>query len=185
MLKICTSNRSKAAEISRILDVDGEAVSVALTEIQTLDPAVVSRAKASEAFAKLGVPVLVDDTGLSLEALNGFPGALVAWVLGSGGGELLHRMLPAGASARAIATTAIGYADLHGTEVFVGAVPGIISATPMGDQGFGFDTVFIPDGTNKTLAQMTAVEKDAISPRRLALDHLARFLAHRQSTVGI
>jgi len=179
MLKVCTSNRGKAAEICRILGLEGEAIKLALTEIQATDPAIVVRAKAAEAFAKLGEPVLVDDTGLALDALKGFPGALVAWVLESGGVELLHRMIPPGADNRAVATTAIGYADAAGIEVFVGEVLGTVLAKPLGEDGFGFDSVFVPEGRSATFAQMSQQEKDALSPRRLALDQLSRFLRER------
>jgi non-canonical purine NTP pyrophosphatase (RdgB/HAM1 family) len=175
-LHLCTSNADKAREFSEILRRPITALSLELEEIQSLDPRVVAGRKALQAFAICGAPVMVDDTGLALDALGGFPGALVTWVLRAGGVEMLHRMLPPEASAAARVTTAIGFADAAGARVFVAAVRGEVITTPRGRHGFGFDAIFVPEGQRRTLAELGSRAKNAMSSRRLALDQMVTFL---------
>ncbi|ESQ89786.1 hypothetical protein ABENE_13670 [Asticcacaulis benevestitus DSM 16100 = ATCC BAA-896] len=149
-----------------------EAVAIDLTEIQALDTKSVSLFKAKEAYQRLQRTVIVDDTSLGLVALNGFPGALITWALKAGGNEILHRMLPPGAAPDALISTSIGYCDGERTEVVTGEVKGTVSQVSRGANGFGFDSIFIPEGESRTLAEMPDAEKDALSSRRLAIDAL-------------
>lgn len=178
-ITLCTGNANKLREVSRILGLPLESADPGIEEIQALDSLDVCRRKAAEAFALLRRPVLVDDTALHLDALGGFPGALVTWVIESGGPSLLHRLLPAAASPAALAVTAIGYADETGVEVFGGNLRGHVVAEPRGGEGFGFDPVFVPEGEQRTLAEMSAAEKDGLSPRGRALAQVAAFLRTR------
>jgi non-canonical purine NTP pyrophosphatase (RdgB/HAM1 family) len=180
-ISICTTNKSKVREFERILVRSLDPVSLEVDEPQTLDTGVACRAKAEAAFQKLGRPVVVDDTGFELEAISGFPGALVTWAINAGSTRLLHRMIPDGGTDRATVVTAIGYADVDRVEVFIGRLEGRVIAEPRGSNGFGFDEVFIPIGQERTLAEMSDEEKDAVSPRGLALRALADFL-HARST---
>lgn len=178
-ITICTSNEGKRAECERILGVPLVSMPAEIDEIQDTDPEVVCREKARCAFALLGRPVIVDDTGFGLAALGGFPGALVTWATEAGGNEILHRMLPEGASTDAEVVTAIGFAEATGVHVFVGRGRGTVLAQPRGSQGFGFDGIFIPEGETRTLAEMDDASKDAISPRGRALALFANFLRIR------
>lgn len=175
-LSICTTNAGKRREFERLLKLDLTAVAYDLDEIQSLDPRKVCRAKAAAAYAALGTPVLVDDSGFELGALNGFPGALVTWVIEAGGSALLHRLLPPSADPSATAVTAIAFADATGVSVFADTLGGMVIAEPRGENGFGFDDVFIAQGEHRTLAEMSDAEKDAISPRGRALAALATHL---------
>lgn len=178
-IRFCTTNSGKLAEARRILNCDIEAIRISLDEIQSLESAAVAAHKARQAHDAIGLPVMVDDTSLDLDALGGFPGALIAWVLKSGGLELVHRLLPENVDAAASTSTAIAYADGKGVEVFTAKLPGHVIAKPRGTNGFGFDSIFVPIGTNKTLAEMTNDEKDAVSPRAGALEHLKNYLLFR------
>lgn len=178
-IAICTSNEGKRAECERILGVALVSTPAKIDEIQGIDAEAVCRDKAARAFELIGRPLIVDDTGLGLDALGGFPGALITWATGAGGNEILHRMLPDGARADAEVVTAIGFADAGGVHVFVGRSRGTVLEHPRGDQGFGFDEIFVPDGGSRSLAEMDAAEKDSISPRSQALAALAAFLRSR------
>lgn len=178
-IAICTSNVTKRIECARILGIAVESHAIHVDEIQTLDCAEVCRRKAADAYAKLQKPVIVDDTGLGLVALGGFPGALVLWALEASDLGLLYRMLPPGASDVAIATTVIGYADSQGVDVFSASLHGRILAEPRGIGGFGFDPIFVPDGQIRTFAEMTDSEKDEFSPRATALRSLREALEAR------
>jgi XTP/dITP diphosphohydrolase len=80
-LVIVTGNKGKANEIAIITGFTVEAKNIDIPEIQSLDIESVAREKALAAYEILKRPVVVDDTGMSIEALNGLPGALVAWFL--------------------------------------------------------------------------------------------------------
>jgi inosine/xanthosine triphosphate pyrophosphatase family protein len=79
-ITLITGNAGKAAEYAAMLGVEVIPATVELSEVQSLDVAHVAARKAADAFAQIGEPVLVDDTGLSIEAWNGLPGA---WSRGS------------------------------------------------------------------------------------------------------
>ena len=117
--------------------------------------------------------MLVEDSGLAIEAWGGFPGALVKWVEKSAGLEALARMLDAFPDRSAVAVCAIAYCD--GGEVVTarGEVRGTIAPEPRGSGGFGWDVLFVPEGEERTFAEMSAAEKDGVSHRRRAWDALA------------
>ena len=175
-IKICTTNTNKIREFGRILGFSPEPVDLVLEEIQTLNTEEVCRKKAAAAFAEIRQPVLVDDTGFELASLGGFPGALVTWAINAGTTKILHRMLPADSDKNATIITAIGYATAAGVFVFSGRLEGLVIATPRGRNGFGFDDIFVPAGETRTLAEMSDAEKDAVSPRSVALQSLATFI---------
>lgn len=120
--------------------------------------------------------MLVDDTGLTLSAWNGLPGALVAWFLDSVGAQGLLDMAASVTDRTATVTTALGYADADGVRVFTGTLQGVLTTERRGQGGFGYDSIFAPDGGNLTFAEMTSDQKNAISHRRLAVDALRQGL---------
>src|SRR4051812_29297309 len=88
---LVTGNAGKIAEARLAMGTDLEAVEVDLPEIQSLDYLEVLRAKAAEAWRHVGRPLVVEEAGLDLAALNGFPGPLVKWMLQAVGAEGLSR----------------------------------------------------------------------------------------------
>ncbi len=80
-IALITGNVGKAAEYAAMLGIDVTPAKAELTEVQSLDVAHVAARKAADAYAQLGERVLVNDTGLTIHAWNGLPGALVAWFL--------------------------------------------------------------------------------------------------------
>lgn len=167
-LIIASGNQGKIAEFSRLLARDIAGKKLVLPEIQSTDVRKVARAKAEAAYAQLGTPVFVDDTGLYIDAWNQLPGALIAWFLDNVGNEGILKMLEGWKVRSARVVTALGYCDEHGSRVFVGELTGSIADVPRGDNGFGYDPIFIPEGTTKTFAEMTDAEKDAVSMRARA-----------------
>lgn len=178
-IALVTGNKNKAAEVSAILGLDIEPVNLELDEIQAIDVADVALAKAKSAFDKLGRAVIVDDTGMSIAALNGLPGAFVAWFLDALGPSGILDLLAGKTDRSASVKTCIGYADSSGVEIFTGEVFGSISTEERGTNGFGYDPIFVPAGEDKTYAQMSAEEKNATSMRRQALIKLKEYLASR------
>jgi non-canonical purine NTP pyrophosphatase (RdgB/HAM1 family) len=155
-----TTNEHKRREVEGILGVElGRAALGAqdVPEVQALDFAEVATRKARFAYEALGkpsYPVLVEDSGLVIGAWNGLPGALTKWFLSSVGNEGLLRML-CGGDRRARAVCAVAVAGRGGeVRVFRGEVEGALAPEPRGEDGFGWDPIFVPEGSHLTYAQM-------------------------------
>ena len=177
-IALITGNAGKAAEYAAMLGIDVTPAKAELTEVQSLDVAVVATRKVSDAYTQLGEPVLVDDTGLTVHAWNGLPGALVAWFLDTVGAQGILNMAAGLTDRRAAVSTALGYATADGVRVFQGTVNGTLATEPRGTSGFGYDAIFIPDTDpgHRTYAQMTSEEKNKISHRRRAVDEMRSVL---------
>jgi len=179
-LVFVTSNLGKLREAERVLGTRLEHRALDLPEIQSLDLEEVVRAKAREAHRRLGAPVLVEDTSLELVGLGGFPGPLVRWLLASVGPEGIARIAHAFSDPRAVARCLACAVDGSEEVLGLGEVRGTIAERPRGRRGFGWDSVFVPDGGGgRTYAEMTPEEKNAISHRRRALEALAAALRVR------
>ncbi len=180
-LVFLTSNAGKAREAAALLGRPVEARALEIPEVQSLDFAEVVTAKALAAAARLGVPVLVEDSGLSLPAWKGYPGPLTKFAVGAVGEAGFARLVHAWGDARAEAVSTLGLAwpGAAAREVVVaaGRVAGTLAPEPRGSNGFGWDVIFVPDGETRTFAEMTAAEKNARSHRARAFAALVLQLA--------
>ena len=174
---LVTGNRNKLAEARRLCGHDLDAAAVDLPEIQSLDLAEVLAAKAAEALRRLGRPVIVEETGLELAAMNGFPGPLIKWMLDAVGAAGVARAALALGDGAARARCMLLYLDgerrIHGE----GETRGQLVLPPRGEAGFGWDPVFQPAGGERTYGEMTAAEKDRIGHRGRAWRALLPALA--------
>ncbi len=156
-----TSNENKLREAREILGIWLESASLDLPEPQAVSIADVAVEKARAARAALRDPphpVLVEDSGLVLEAWNGLPGALTKWFLHSVGNEGLLEMLSSfgDRSARAVCALAVAFPDAP-AKVFLGEVPGHVVSAPRGESGFGWDPIFAPENPGgETYAELGA-----------------------------
>ncbi len=176
-LKFVTSNADKVREASEILGHPLEQVSsVAVHEIQTHDPAEIVKHKARQAYEELKCPVLVEDSGLIFTAWNGLPGALVKWFEVSVGCEGLLRMLDGFGDREACAVCVVAVFDGREIRMAKGEVWGSIADHVRGNNGFGWDVIFIPEGYENTYAEMKPSEKNTISHRRQAFESLKKYL---------
>ncbi|HTR03012.1 MAG TPA: non-canonical purine NTP pyrophosphatase [Thermoanaerobaculia bacterium] len=168
-LVFVTSRAEKAQEAAR-LGFPIERLDLDLPEPQALDPSEIVEAKARAAYERIERPVLVEDSGLAVRAWGGFPGALVKWLEKSAGIAGLTRMLDPFPDRSATAVCAIAYCDGGDVVAVRGESHGRIAPGPRGAQGFGWDAIFIPDGSDLTFAEMRPEEKDRVSHRRRAWD---------------
>ncbi|MBN2305128.1 MAG: non-canonical purine NTP pyrophosphatase [Anaerolineae bacterium] len=179
-LYFVSSNDEKFREIRGALAASNIAlqrVALDLPEIQALDPAIVAEDKAHRAYKVLhDDPVLVEDTGVGLVAWQGYPGALIKWVLGAVGEAGLCRQLDAWDDRRAVATVVLCLYDGDISRIFTGQTQGMITREPRGEFGFGWDSIFQPDGYPITYGEMPREDKMKISMRAQALDGLRRYL---------
>lgn len=182
---VATHNEKKKEELVRILKPLG--IGVETAELPPVDETGKTFAenaylKAQSACRATGKPAVADDSGLSVDALGGAPGVYSARYAGEGATDaqriekLLNEMkdVPAGKrSARFV--SAICCVFPGGRAVAVeGRCEGTVAFAPQGDDGFGYDPVFLVNG--KSYAQMAPSEKDAVSHRGRALEKLAREL---------
>ena len=190
-LILATRNAHKAGEIRALLrgkfevvtmDEAGVGIDIAETGGTLGENAVI---KAQALFNRLGGRqgdiVVADDSGLEVEALGGAPGVRSARYAGAHGDDeannrkLIDEMrLHNNRRARFVAVIAV--ADSSGVSTFEGEVRGTIAHEPRGDQGFGYDPLFIPTGYRSTFAELGSDVKSRISHRAGALRKLAAFL---------
>lgn len=167
-----TSNTNKWQEAQRILGFSLERSELELAELQAETVAAVALAKAQAAYEQLRRPVIVEDAGVELLALGGFPGPFIKYWEQQGGLASICRAADGLGDRRIRAVCALGICSEQGSEVVVGAVDGMLSLQPRGHSGFGWDAIFVPQGEGRTFGEMTAAEKDARSHRRKAWELL-------------
>jgi XTP/dITP diphosphohydrolase len=190
-LLVASRNAKKLAELRRILTGAGVEV-VGLDDVAPFPEAPETGAtfednavaKARDAVAATGLPTVADDSGISVDALNGMPGVLSArWAGKAKDDDANLRLLleqvadipDERLTARFVCASALAFPN--GTEIIVrGEWPGSLVREPRGTNGFGYDPIFVPDGETRTSAELTAEEKDTASHRgralRLLLPHL-------------
>lgn len=172
-LKFVTSNSDKVREASNILECSLKQVSgLCIDEIQSSDIKQIVTHKAQQAFDKLRCPVLVEDSGLSFTAWNGLPGPLIQWFEVSVGCPGLLKMLEGFENREAFAVCVAGVFDGQEMHMAKGQIRGKIAHSTRGENGFGWDVIFIPENYKKTFAEMNSNEKNAISHRRIAFEKL-------------
>ncbi len=170
-LLFVTGNKGKFDEAKSIIS-DLEQLDLDLIEIQSVDSKEVITHKLHEAKAKTSGSFVVEDNSLSLEALNGLPGPLIKWFLKKIGNEGLVKIVEDFGNNKAEATVVIGYLSEQGEiSFFEGSIQGTI-VSPRGDNGFGWDPIFLPDGETKTFGEMVTEEKNKMSMRKIAFQKL-------------
>lgn len=180
-ITVVTGNKDKAKEIESLTGISVDDINLRIKEIQSLNVAEVAHEKALAAYRELRVPVIVDDTGMSIAMLGGLPGALVSWFLDAIGPHGILRLMHGCEDRRAFVSTCIAYCEGPYVQLFEGIIDGTISTEMRGTNGFGYDPIFIPKGQRKTFAEMTSEEKNSVSMRGVALAKLQQFLLKRRS----
>ena len=162
-----TSNNHKFKEAETILDsfnVKINFLKYSLEEIQSGSLEIIASKKAKFAFSKFNKPLIIEDDGLFVESLNGFPGPYSSYVFDTIGNKGLLNLVKKNKKAKFVSF--ITYCDAKTTRSFIGIVSGSISKSPRG-KGWGYDPIFVPDNTRKTFAELK--NKNEFSHRYLAL----------------
>jgi XTP/dITP diphosphohydrolase len=192
---LATRNQGKIVELRRILegvDVVGleeypDAPDVPETELTFEGNALL---KARAIAAHTGLAAVADDSGLSVDALNGMPGVFSARWSGRHGDDeanidlllgQLGDVAPEHRGARFVCVAAVAWPS--GEEQTVeGHLTGHVIGTRRGTNGFGYDPIFVPDDESRTTAELSPEEKDAISHRGKAFRALAERLTHSSTS---
>ena len=180
-LILVSSNPNKGIEAERILGAPVLRVSLSLPEIQAATVEEITRHKLEIARTKGYGRLVVEDVSLGFTELGNFPGPYVRWLLEAAGGRGLAAIAYALNNRAAKAQCCVAYWNGSEGHVFMGETSGEILVQPRGEQYFGWDAWFLPEGSKKTFAEMTADEKDAVSHRGKAYRKLAEHLRKTSS----
>lgn len=186
-LLVATHNQGKLDEMRQLLEPFGVSV-VGAAEMNLPEPAETettfvgnARIKAHAAATATGLPALSDDSGISIDALDGAPGVYTAdWAETPNGRDFVMAMTrvhqeleaknaPSPRTAQFRCTLVLAWPDGH-DEVFEGVMPGQVIWPMRGDQGHGYDPIFVPDGYDITFGEMDRWEKNKISHRAKAVE---------------
>jgi XTP/dITP diphosphohydrolase len=181
-----TNNPNKLAEIRLALGDRFELVSLSEIgfdeEIPETGNTLESNAlqKAQYIFDRFHVPVFADDSGLEVEALNGLPGVDTAHYSGTRDPQAnmakLLKALEGKSNRNARFRTIIAFVTEDGHQLFEGEVKGVIAHEQLGQQGFGYDPIFIPEGREQTFAEMGMEEKAKSNHRVRAFGKFMAYL---------
>lgn len=186
MLTFVTSNRHKFEEVSEIAARHGIELrhrDTPYIEIQAEKLEDVVRLGVQQACALLGAPCFVEDAGLFVRALHGFPGPYSKFVFRTVGNEGLLKLLSGEKDRTAEFRSAVGYCEPGGKpEVFTGGVDGNLTLEVRGTHGFGFDPIFSPlEGDGRTFGEMRTGEKNRLSHRARAVESFFRWYGERKN----
>lgn len=178
-----TGNKGKLHEARTALEPLGHEVigsDLKPVEIQGDSLEEISRAKCAVLVGKLPVPFFVDDGGLFVSALRGFPGVFSAHALRTIGVPGILRLMEGVDDRRAHFACTVSYHDGHTLHSFSGRCDGRLATAPRSEgHGFGFDPIFVPEGHEQTFGELSAEVKNRISHRGRALAQLVSFLSGR------
>ncbi len=148
-----TGNQNKADYLSKLIGLELDYQKIDLDEIQSLDLKEIVKHKVIQAYEKIKKPVLVEDVSLEFKALGQLPGPFIKFFIEQMRGEDLCRLVD-GKDRDAVAKCVFGYYDGQEIKLFQGSLTGKIANKPAGENGFGWDKIFIPEGYEITRAQM-------------------------------
>lgn len=181
---LATQNKGKAEELKSLIKLPGwdvEGLSLSLDEIQSLDILEVASFKMNNALQQardksLTGYVLIDDTSLEIEALNGLPGTLIKWFLARLSSDQISKLKAInGESARAICMLGLGNIETNQANYFRGETLGLIKPAKLIDT-FGWDDIFYPLGKDSSYAALPKDIKNRISHRQAAARSLVNHL---------
>jgi len=163
----------EARAVLREFEISTAMLNLDTTEVQADDIDTIAKASALEAARKSGMPVLVEDAGLFIDALKGFPGPYSSYVHRTLGNRGILKLMQNTTQRNAYFYSAVAFSDsgkANSVKLFRGKVNGRIVYKEQGNHGFGFDPIFEPLAeSGKTFAEMTQQEKNRYSHRAEAL----------------
>ena len=179
-LSFASSNTHKFEEAKRILSKLGIELTLfktELEEIQSNSLGKIAERKAIDAYTKIQNPVIIEDDGLFIDSLDGFPGPYSSYVYDTIGNKGLIKLLENSEIRDAKFVAIIAYCNgADQVKLFESIIPGKIS-TIIEEGGWGYDPIFIPDGETRTYANVS--DKDKFSHRSASLKKFADWFMHK------
>lgn len=174
IITLVTGNQNKALEYESLLPAGSDTLfktqKLDLPEIQSLEPEEIVADKLKRAYNIVQAPVIVEDVSAGLESLNGLPGPFIKFFEEKLGATALLQLAQTPGEHVSIVCK-VGYYDGRHTSFGTGEIKGLV-VEPRGQNGFGFDSVVQPMGSDLTLAEMTSAQKNTVSHRALAIKDL-------------
>ncbi|MFO0703778.1 MAG: non-canonical purine NTP pyrophosphatase, partial [Patescibacteria group bacterium] len=176
-ITLITGNSHKVRDVSSLLGVPIDNLDLEAPEIQSFSLKEIALYKAKEAYRhiKSGL-ILTEDAGLRFHAFDKLPGPFIKWFYKKLHNEGLVRLLKGFVDRRASAEVCFCLYDGKEPKFFEARTGGEIARIPKGGQGFGWDAIFIPNGSRKTWGQMTTEEKNKNNMRSIAIQELKEHL---------
>ena len=178
-----TGNKGKVLEAkTKFSDLDIEIIQkdIGYPEIQADTLEEVATFGVKDIQRRFNEPFIIEDAGLFIDVLGGFPGVYSAYVFYKIGCEGILKLMKGLEDRKATFKSVFAYSEPDKKpRLFVGAAKGTISEAVLGSHGFGYDPIFIPDGNKKTFAQMETVEKNSFSHRGKSLEKLIDFFKNQ------
>ena len=175
-----SSNEHKFEEAQRILSTLGINIKLfktTLEEIQSNSLNEIAKRKAIDAFTKIQKPILIEDDGLFINSLNGFPGPYSSYAYDTIGNTGIIQLLENTELRDAKFVAIIAYCNgINEVKLFESSIPGKISKE-IEKGGWGYDPIFIPDGESKTFANVS--DKDKFSHRSASLKKFSDWFMHK------
>ena len=176
-LLFVSSNIHKFREVKKILNsfqINIQFFKLNLEEIQSNSIKEIAIKKAQDAFSKCKKPLIIEDDGLHIDSLYGFPGPYSSYVQKTIGNQGIINLMKADRSAKFVSN--ITYCDKYCFKSFEGKLFGTISKSEKGN-GWGFDPIFIPKNQKQTFGELT--DKNNISHRYKALKKFSNWYLHK------
>ena len=176
-ITFASTNQNKFLEVQSILSTRNIYVDfsqIPLVEIQSDSLEEIAREKAKTAFAKVGRQVIVEDDGLFIDSLGGFPGQYSSFVFRTIGNEGILKLLVGSAKRSAYFCSLIAFYNGITLSISEGRVDGRISDRITEEGGWGYDPIFMPDGTDLTFAELKK-SKNEYSHRKRALEKFVQW----------
>ena len=176
MLSFITSNKHKWEEIQEMTDLPVEHHHLDYPEIQADTLEAVAEFGINFCYSATQKPCFIEDSGLFIEALSGFPGVYSSYVFKTIGCRGILALLQGTNNRMCSFKSVIAYKDESGLILFTGESKGSIATTLQGEHGFGFDPIFIPEGESRTFALMSTEEKNLYSHRGKAFKTFLKYI---------
>ena len=176
-LYFVSSNNHKFQEAKIILDSFGIKlgfIKSTLEEIQSNSLKEIALCKAKDAFSKCKKPLIIEDDGIFINSLNGFPGPYSSYIFKTIGNKGILNLLKQNRKAKFVSI--ITYCDKHILQSFDAKIVGSISKSEKG-KGWGYDPIFIPNNSQKTFAELN--NKNELSHRYKALKKFSKWYLHK------
>ncbi|HBI17088.1 MAG: Ham1 family protein [Candidatus Moranbacteria bacterium GW2011_GWF2_34_56] len=170
-----TGNQNKADYLAKFLDHPIDHKKIDLDEIQSLDLKEIIEHKVRQAYKKIKRPVIVEDTSLEFKSLGGLPGPFIRFFVDNMKFEDICSLVN-GKDRGAVAKCAIGYFDGKILKIFEKKMMGEIAQKPAGENGFGWDKIFIPKGYNITRSSLNDIGYQKTYLKIKPLVQLKKFL---------
>ena len=185
-INFVTSNKGKVKEFRQILEPEIKVNHVRLSypEMRSDSPEKIARQSAEMLASKLKKTAVVEDSGLFIEALNGFPGTCSAYIHKRIGLKGIIKLMQGIKDRECVYKSAVAYCEPNKKAIsFLGEENGNIAEKIMGNYGFGHDPIFVPEGSNKTYGEMQNTE-EIKKFRRKAVLKLREYLLKKKRIIN-